>query len=115
MAIQITRHFATVKGERQVHYRRAGSGPPVVLLHQSPTSSREYIPLITELAEKGYTVFSPDTPGNGMSDPFPGTDWKEMGDFADGVANLMTELGIKKAPVYGFHTGGACALALFLL
>ncbi|MDX2143827.1 MAG: alpha/beta hydrolase [Rhodospirillaceae bacterium] len=114
MAIQITRHFATVKGERQVHYRRAGSGPPVVLLHQSPTSSREYIPLITELAEKGFTVFSPDTPGNGMSDPFPSTDWKEMGDFADGVANLMTELGIKKAPVYGFHTGGVCALALCL-
>ena len=114
MAIQITRHFATVKGERQVHYRRAGSGPPVVLLHQSPTSSREYIPLITELAEKGYTVFSPDTPGNGMSDPFPGTEWKDMGGFADGVANLMTELGITKAPVYGFHTGGVCALALCL-
>jgi pimeloyl-ACP methyl ester carboxylesterase len=114
MAADITRHFATVKGERQVHYRRAGSGPPVVLLHQSPTSSREYIPLIRELAGMGFTVFSPDTPGNGLSDPFPGTDWKTMEEFADGVANLMTELGIEKAPVYGFHTGGVCALALCL-
>lgn len=112
MAIQITRHFATVKGERQVHYRRAGSGPPVVLLHQSPTSSREYIPLIQEIAALGFTVFSPDTPGNGMSDPFPGDEWKTMEGFADGVVNLMDELGIKKAPVYGFHTGGVCALAL---
>jgi len=114
MAIQITRHFATVKGERQVHYRRAGSGPSVVLLHQSPTSSREYIPLIRELAEKGFTVFAPDTPGNGMSEPFPGDEWRTMEQFADGVANLMDELGIKKAPVYGFHTGGVCALALCL-
>ncbi|MDX2225201.1 MAG: alpha/beta fold hydrolase, partial [Rhodospirillaceae bacterium] len=112
MAIQITRHFATVNGARQVHYRRAGSGPPVVLLHQSPTSSREYIPLIEEIAGLGYTVIAPDTAGNGMSDPLPDLEWPEMSDFADGVANLLTELGIQKAPVYGFHTGGVCALAL---
>lgn len=114
MTIPITRHFATVKGERQVHYRRAGSGPPVLLLHQSPTSSREYIPLIREIAARGFTVFSPDTPGNGLSDPFPGDDWKPMEGFADGVVNLLDELGIGKAPVYGFHTGGVCALALGL-
>jgi pimeloyl-ACP methyl ester carboxylesterase len=112
MNIQITRHFATVGGERQVHYRRAGSGSPVILLHQSPTSSREYIPLIQEIAAKGFTVFSPDTPGNGMSDPFPGEEWKSMEEFADGVVNLMDELGIRQAAVYGFHTGGVCALAL---
>ncbi|MBL8643011.1 MAG: alpha/beta fold hydrolase [Rhodospirillaceae bacterium] len=114
MTIEITRHFATVKGERQVHYRRAGSGPPVILLHQSPTSSREYIPLIREIAGLGFTVFSPDTPGNGLSDPVPGDEWNPMEGFADGVVNLMDELGIKKAPVYGFHTGGVCALALGL-
>lgn len=114
MAAQITRHFATVKGERQVHYRRAGTGKPVVLLHQSPTSSKEYEPLIQELAGMGYTVIAPDTAGNGMSDPLPNKEWPEMEDFADGVANLLTELGIKKAPVYGFHTGGVCSLALAL-
>jgi pimeloyl-ACP methyl ester carboxylesterase len=114
MAVQITRHFATVNGERQVHYRRAGTGKPIVLLHQSPTSSREYEPLIQELAGLGYTVIAPDTAGNGMSDPLPGKEWPDMEDFADSVANLLTELGIRKAPVYGFHTGGVCALALAL-
>ncbi|MCB2106091.1 MAG: alpha/beta fold hydrolase [Rhodobacteraceae bacterium] len=115
MAIRITRHFVTVGGTRQVHYRRAGEGPPIVLLHQSPTSSREYIPLIEEIAAKGYTVIAPDTPGNGLSEPLPlDKEWPTMEDFADGVANVMTELGIDKAPVYGFHTGGACALALGL-
>ncbi len=112
MAIQITRHFATIKGERQIHYRRAGTGKPVVLLHQSPTSSAEYVPLIRELAELGYTVFAPDTAGNGMSDPLPNKEWPDMEDFADGVADFLTEIGITKAPVYGFHTGGVCALAL---
>lgn len=114
MAIQITRHYATVKGERQVHYRRAGSGNPVILLHQSPTSSKEYTPLIEEIAALGYTVIAPDTAGNGMTERLPIKDFPDMEDYADGVADLMTELGIRKAPVYGFHTGGVCALALGL-
>ena len=112
--MRITRHFATVGGKRQVHYRRAGSGPPVILLHQSPTSSREYIPLIGELAALGLTVIAPDTPGYGMSDALPGIDKPEMDDFVEAVVELMTELGIDRAPIYGFHTGGVCVLALGL-
>ncbi len=109
MSALISRHIATV-GSRQVHYRRAGDGPPVMLLHQSPTSSREYVPLITELA-KDFTVFSPDTPGNGLSDPLP-IETVTMSDLADAVAGLLDELGIEKIPVYGFHTGALCALEL---
>ncbi len=111
-APRITRHFVTVRGERQVHYRRAGSGPPVVLLHQSPTSSTEYIPLIEELAAE-FTVFAPDTAGNGLSDALS-KDWPDMEDFADGVANLLDALKLPDVPVYGFHTGGVCALAMGL-
>jgi pimeloyl-ACP methyl ester carboxylesterase len=107
MTVQITRHFATV-GERQVHYRRAGSGPPVFLLNQSPNSSTEYIPLIQRLAAR-YTVFAPDTPGNGLSDPLPIAN-PTMPDFADALAALFDELDIGKAAVYGYHTGGLCAL-----
>ena len=33
-------------GERRVHYRVAGEGPPVVLLHQSPRNSAELLPLM---------------------------------------------------------------------
>lgn len=110
MSITITRHMATIHGERQVHYRRAGSGPPVVLLHQSPNSSQEYIPLITDLAAD-YTVFAPDTPSNGLSDSLP-IDEPVMTDFAQNVADLMDTLGLEKCPVYGFHTGAVCALEL---
>lgn len=110
MAVTITRHMATIRGERQVHYRRAGSGSPIILLHQSPNSSQEYIPLIEDLA-KEYTVIAPDTPSNGLSDSLP-IDSPTMTDFANNVADLMDVLGIEKCPVYGFHTGAVCALEL---
>ena len=63
----IRRHFVTL-GDRQVHYRRAGKGPPAILLHQSPSSSRDNIPLMERLMAD-FTVIAPDTPGNGLSDP----------------------------------------------
>lgn len=110
MSAKITRHMITIRGQRQVHYRRAGSGPPIILLHQSPNSSQEYIPLIMDLAND-YTVFAPDTPGNGLSDSLL-LDSPVMTDFAQNVADLMDVLGIEKCPVYGFHTGAVCTLEL---
>ena len=107
--VAIARHFVTIGGERQVHYRRAGSGPPVLLLHQSPRSSREFLPLIAELADE-YTVIAPDTPGNGLSDPLPPE--ARMADYADAVVEFMDAIGLERALVYGFHTGAACALEL---
>ena len=106
----ITRHFATVNGDRQVHYRRAGSGPPVVLLHQSPYSSNEHLGLIEDLAA-AYTVIAPDTPGNGLSEPLSiPAEAVTMSDYADGLADFLTEIGLERTALYGFHTGSVCAL-----
>jgi pimeloyl-ACP methyl ester carboxylesterase len=99
---KITRHFVTL-GDRQVHYRRAGSGPPVVLLHQSPKSGREMIPVAEALADD-FTLIIPDTPGNGNSDPI-GLANPVMEDYGDNVALILDALGIEKVGVYGFHTG----------
>ncbi|NQV81243.1 MAG: alpha/beta hydrolase, partial [Alphaproteobacteria bacterium] len=57
----IRRHFITIGGTRQIHYRRAGTGPAVLLLHQSPKSSREHIPLMQHLMDR-FTCIAPDTP-----------------------------------------------------
>ena len=95
----IRRHFVTVNGERQVHYRRAGKGPVVVLLHQSPTSSREHVPLIERLMNE-FTVIAPDTPGNGLSDPLPG-DQPLAEEYAHALAQTLEALGIERCGVFG--------------
>lgn len=109
MSIVVSRHFATV-GQRQVHYRRAGSGPAVVLLHQSPTSSAELVPLMRYLAP-AYTVLAPDMPGYGASDPLADAPLSVPG-LADNVAAFMDELGLRAAALYGFHTGASIASSM---
>lgn len=110
----ITRHFVSIGGgvfgARQVHYRRAGSGPAVLLLHQSPMSSRDLLPVI-ERWQAEFTLIAPDTPGYGLSDPF-GREPVTMEEIADGVIELLDALGIGRIAVYGFHTGAMIVGAL---
>jgi pimeloyl-ACP methyl ester carboxylesterase len=95
---------------RQVHYRRAGAGPPVLLLHQTPTSSAELIPLMQRLSST-CTVLAPDMPGYGASDPL-GQDGLSVPALADNVAAFMDALGLRRAGVYGYHTGASVACSL---
>lgn len=107
----IRRQIVTLAGGRQVHVQRAGEGPPVIVLHQSPCSSNDTLALVRRLSAD-FTVFAPDTPGNGLSDPIGiAMDAVSMNDFADNLAEVMTALGIPQAPVYGFHTGAMAAIA----
>jgi pimeloyl-ACP methyl ester carboxylesterase len=104
--MNVERHYVTV-GERQQHYRRCGSGPAVVLLHESPRSSVALLPLIEKLGQ-GFTVFALDTPGYGGSDPLPHAR-PEIEDYADALRETFDALGISRAPVYGTHTGALIA------
>jgi len=104
----VSRHFATI-GLRQVHYRRAGDGPPVLLLHQTPTSSAELLPLLEHLAPR-FTVFAPDMPGYGVSDPLPDP-VLSMEALVENLADFMNVLEIDAAGLYGFHTGASLATA----
>lgn len=108
MTSPIAKHFVTI-GDRQMHYRRAGQGPAVILLHQSPVSSMEMEPLMLELADR-YTTIAVDTPGYGLSDPLP-LDRPEMDDYADALAVFLDAIGIESAPLYGTHTGAMIAAA----
>ena len=100
----ITRHILTIPGTgRRVHYRRCGTGPALLMVHQSPRSSAEYEPLMLSWGEH-FTCIAPDTPGFGQSDPLPGT--PEIADFADALCETMDALGLGTCPAYGFHSGG---------
>ena len=107
--MQITRHFVRVDN-REVHYRRAGSGPPLVLFHVSPQSSAFVMPELLPLAEQ-YTLIALDTPGYGESDPLIQSA-PAMADYADSVSDTLTALGINRAPVFGAHTGANIAVEL---
>lgn len=104
-----TRHFIDVGG-RRVHYRRAGAGPPVVLLHACPKSSLEQAPLLDRLRDR-FCALAFDMPGHGESDPLP-LEQPEVPDFADGLAKTLTTLGIERFALYGRHTGSLIALEL---
>ncbi len=111
MSSGITRHFATIAlpgaPPRQVHYRKAGSGPPVLLLHQSPVSSAEYIHLMAEWAGD-FTLIAPDSPGFGLSDALPG-DEPIIEPYAQGIAAFLDAIGVQRCGVYGTHTGAMIA------
>ena len=102
----ISRHFVSFP-DRQVHFRLAGSGPPLLLLHQSPTSSAEMATEMEAFADE-FTVIAPDTPGFGLSDPLPGEPGNAAPDltpFAEALEEFLSALGIEKILIYGFHTG----------
>jgi len=62
----MTRHLICINGQYW-HYRMAGQGPLVFLLHASPRNSAMFTPLIQKLSTD-FTVIAPDTPGYGQSD-----------------------------------------------
>lgn len=101
---RIRRGFVTVGG-RQVCYRTAGSGPPVVLLHQSPISSRS-LALQTRTFATRFTTIAIDIPGLGQSDPMP-IEAPTVDDFAIGLAETLDCLGVQRTALYGSHTGAS--------
>ena len=107
--MRVSRHFVRV-GEREVHYRRAGSGPPFVLFHVSPQSSAFVIPGLLPLADS-HTLIALDTPGYGESDPLIQTA-PSLADYAEAVLETLDALGIERAPFYGSHTGANVAVEL---
>src|SRR5438132_1171778 len=59
--------FVVVDGVR-LHYRRKGSGKPVVLLHGSDGFLQDYVPAVWERLARVYDVIAFDRPGHGYSD-----------------------------------------------
>lgn len=97
-----------VNGVR-LHYVKAGSGKPIVLLHGCPLTSyywRKVFPLLTP----HYTVLAPDLRGLGDSAHPP--DGFDMQTMASDIAELTRVLGFDKFSVHGEDWGAACAYQL---
>jgi pimeloyl-ACP methyl ester carboxylesterase len=96
------KHYADTR-HGQIHYVEEGTGPAVLLLHQTPRSWDEYRDVIPLLSDR-FRVIAPDTLGFGSSD-VPAEPWSiEL--FADGVEDLVDALGLDAFGLVGHHTGG---------
>jgi pimeloyl-ACP methyl ester carboxylesterase len=105
----ILRRFADL-AHGQMHYRMAGDGAPMLVIHASPGSSKQQAGLIADMADVA-RVIAPDTPGNGDSDPLP-LDTPAIADLAQAYLGLLDALGLEQVRVYGSHTGAAIGAEL---
>ena len=99
--------YAEVNGIR-LHYRIAGAGSPVVLLHGYAEDSRMWLPLMAELA-KTHTVIAPDLRGFGQSSA--PTNGYTKAAMAQDVHALLQNLGHKRVSVVGHDIGLMVAYA----
>lgn len=108
-ALHTDGQFVTVDG-LQIHYRMAGSGPPLILIHGIFANLFGWRHVFAQLAQE-HTVYALDLKGHGLSDKPAGGDYSPFG-MADLIAHFMSELGIASAAVVGQSMGGAIAAAL---
>jgi pimeloyl-ACP methyl ester carboxylesterase len=102
----LTAHELKLHGHR-VSYRRAGSGPAVLLLHGITDSSATWEGVAPALAEH-FTLIAPDLLGHGES-ATPRGDYS-LGAHASGARDVLTALGIERATVVGHSLGGGIAM-----
>ncbi len=97
----------------QVHYRATrparGHATPLVLLHQTASSSAMFEPLIERLGER-YAIFAPDTPGfGGTASP---REPASMALYARVISEALTAMKIDECFLFGHHTGASIAVQL---
>jgi pimeloyl-ACP methyl ester carboxylesterase len=104
----VRKDYLTLANGRQVHFRQAGQGAPVVMLHPSPLSSAFLVPLM-EYLSPDFNVIALDTPGYGDSDPLesPGD---TLEPYVDVIGEVLEQLGLESALLYGNATGTQLAI-----
>jgi pimeloyl-ACP methyl ester carboxylesterase len=90
-----------------VNYYTAGHGEPLVVIHGGGGDARTWSHNIEALAEN-YTVYAPDLPGYGASQPLIGDYYiPELTGF---VNNFSRNLGLNRFNLVGHSLGGGIAL-----
>lgn len=91
----------------EVNYYTAGRGEPLIVIHGGGGDARTWNNNIEALAEK-YTVYAPDLPGYGSSQPLVGNYYiPELTGFMN---NFSLALGLDRFHMMGHSLGGGIAL-----
>lgn len=94
-----------------IAYSRAGSGPPLVLIHGLGGSRRIWDPILDRVAAER-DVVAVDMPGFGESDVLPDGLPPTAANLGEAIAGLCSELGLDRFHVAGNSLGGWAALEL---
>jgi pimeloyl-ACP methyl ester carboxylesterase len=94
----------------ELAYRRAGEGPPLVLLHGFTHDGRVWRPQLAGLADE-LTVVAWDEPGAGGSSDLP--EGFALADYANRLAALIQALDLGPVHLAGLSWGGTVALELY--
>lgn len=96
----------------QVHYRTTGEdvvGLPIVMLHQTASSSEMFESLMLELGNE-FMIFAPDTPGFGGS--FRPQERGTIPMYARALLAALDGMQIEKCLLFGHHTGATIAVEM---
>ncbi len=91
----------------QVHYLKAGSGPPVLLLHGGASDSRDWIKTMEALCDR-YSLYAPDVIGYGQSERLK--EGYYMSEFVQFVLEFIQELGLVSPALVGHSLGGSLCM-----
>jgi pimeloyl-ACP methyl ester carboxylesterase len=92
-----------------IHYRAAGRGNPIVLLHINQQSSALYLEMMEVLARVCRPI-AIDYPGHGMSDHVAQQPW--INDYARWIVEVLDALNIETTCVLGEAVGAVIATEL---
>jgi pimeloyl-ACP methyl ester carboxylesterase len=94
----------------RITYRRAGDGPPLVLLHGNPLDSREWRRQFEGLSGR-FTVVAWDMPGCGQSSDPPES--FRIPDYVRCLASFIQALGLDRPHILGLSFGSGIVLELY--
>ena len=97
-------------GSMACQVRVHGSGPPLLLVHGLMTSSYSWRYVLEPLG-KHFTVYAPDLPGAGQSEPARSYEPQAISDW---IGALQRALGIRGCRVIGNSMGGYLCMRLAL-
>ena len=106
---RIERTFIPIELGR-IHLAAAGTGAPVLLLHQTPRSWDEFRDVLPLLG-RHHRALAMDTVGFGDSEPLP-EGQASIENWAKVAHRLLAVLGIDRAAIVGHHTGAAIAVEI---
>lgn len=100
--------YLSVHGHK-LAYKRAGSGPAILLIHGMAGSASTWSAVFDRLAAH-FTVLAPDLPGHGKSEK-PRGDYS-LGAFAGVLRDFLLAMDVERATLVGQSLGGGVAMQL---